>query len=1056
MRNKYFLATALAALVFFSGNAPADDTDIYINNTGPLPPDSEPMVMFSLDYRPNLGSTACNGTECDFLIAEGLLPAVGPYVFFDVLRAVLRKVFSPLSGVKVGLMLNHDHASSCAGFGEVGCSNGGYIAMGFQLFDAIDSNGAKARFHAILDAMPTPQGGVSHPYQGKELFFEFFRYLTGQGVYNGHNGWTDYGSDATNNLDVDYPGASWDPTIEAPPVANPVYTSPLASGASECTRIFTVNPMFFVSNQENDSDNAIEDDKSNGGTDDELDDFRDVIEFLNDEDLADGTFGTAPNLSGKQNVISYFIVSPTKINNTTINYAKEGGTGLPLPLNEDPQVLVDTLDEILRQILSVSTTFVAASVPVNVFNRAQVIDNVFLALFRVPTDSRPVWPGNIKKLQLVNANDPTLPTFLADANGKPAVAPDGRLRFDTLTFWTDAAALPPPDLNNNEVAGADGRAIHRGGAGQKIPGYIFGSPRLANGLGGRTIYYDATPNALAPFNVDLATATELQPEFGGIDVNETAELMAHARGIDIDDEDLDGIADEPRAWILGDPLHSRPLALNYGAVGGHTETDPAIYIAVGGNDGMLHMIRNTNPGGSQSGTEVWAFMPKIAMPNQKALRANTLGIAHPYSIDGAPAAYFDDTNVNGTIEAGENVYLYFGLRRGGKAYYAMDVTNPESPLLMWTIDKSGDFAELGLTFSRPRIGRIKTGGVARPVIIFAGGYDINKDDRTAIGTDDSEGNAIYVVDAVTGALIWKARGALGAPSSTVFEHAGLVDSIPSTVTIADTDGDTYTDRIVVGDTGGNVWRADLAGATTSDWKLTLLATLGRHAPAFSDPREDLRFFHRPDLVPSQDAFGPFDAVLIGAGDRTDPLDVGERNNNFFYMIKDRHVIAGTGVDTAIAPADLGDVTDNCLQEISGGCPVDLTDGWRLAMQEKGEKVLSTPLTIDGQVFFTTYLPNAGLGATACSPSEGGGRLYTVGLQDARAVINYNTTNDNLLYPDQPTAHLDRYMVLNSPGIPSEVVSVPPNKILRPDLTIDTVDVTTRWRTFWYIDEESDQ
>ena len=72
------------------------------------------------------------------------------------------------------------------------------------------------------------------------------------------------------------------------------------------------------------------------------------------------------------------------------------------------------------------------------------------------------------------------------------------------------------------------------------------------------------------------------------------------------------------------------------------------------------------------------------------------------------------------------------------------------------------------------------------------------------------------------------------------------------------------------------------------------------------------------------------------------------------------------------------------------------------------------------------------------------------------MINYNTADDNALYPGEPTTSADRYTELKSPGIPSEVVSVPPNKILRPDLTIDTVDVTTRWRTFWYIDEESDQ
>jgi hypothetical protein len=36
-----------------------------------------------------------------------------------------------------------------------------------------------------------------------------------------------------------------------------------------------------------------------------------------------------------------------------------------------------------------------------------------------------------------------------------------------------------------------------------------------------------------------------------------------------------------------------------------------------------------------------------------------------------------------------------------------------------------------------------------------------------------------------------------------------------------------------------------------------------------------------------------------------------------------------------------------------------------------------------------------------------------------------------------------------------VVSIPPNKILRPDLQIDNVDVSTRWRTHWYLAENVD-
>ena len=75
---------------------------------------------------------------------------------------------------------------------------------------------------------------------------------------------------------------------------------------------------------------------------------------------------------------------------------------------------------------------------------------------------------------------------------------------------------------------------------------------------------------------------------------------------------------------------------------------------------------------------------------------------------------------------------------------------------MWTIDKSGDFAELGYTFSNPRVGMVDTGSGSVAALMFAGGYDTNKDDRSGVGSDDSEGNAIYVVNAETGSLIWKA------------------------------------------------------------------------------------------------------------------------------------------------------------------------------------------------------------------------------------------------------------------------------------------------------------
>lgn len=1024
----------------------ADDTDIYLNAGAGLPVGSEPMVIFSLDYRPNLGSTACSGNECDTLIAEGYLPAAASYTFFDVLRAALKKVVDPLEGVRIGLMLNHDYTNNCAGPGQTDCSNGGYIAMGFEPFLAGDTNGAKAKFNSVLANMPVPQGNQSHTYQGKELYFELFRYLSGQGIYNGHNGWTDYETDDADNLDVDGSAYAWDSGIESG--AN--YVTPL-NAATQCVNLFAVNMMFFVSNQDNNSDDAIEEPIANGGLGSSQSSFADVIRYLNDADLADGNYGTAPTIDGTQNLTSYFLVDGTKINRTTNGYAQAGGTGQALELSQNPDDLVRTLQEIFNQILSVSTTFVAASVPVNVFNRAEIIDNIFLALFQVDGDNKPSWIGNIKKLRLkITAED----GFLVDALDVAAIAADGRIRFDALTYWTDPNNLPAPDLDEGEVAGRDGRFVDRGGAAQQLPGFVAGDPGLANGFGARQLFYDDSTGDLAALNVDAATASDLQSDLGAADSAEASDLIAFARGLDIDDLDGDGDRDEARSWIFGDPLHSRPLPLNYGARDGYTIGNPAIYLAVASNDGFLHFIRNTEVGGAESGEEIWAFMPRATMGSLKTLRANAKGVPHPYALDGSPVAYIEDSNYNGTIEPGEKAYIFIGLRRAGKAYYALDVTDPENPQLLWTIDKSGAFGELANTFSNPRVGLVNVGGTARPVIIFAGGYDFNKDTRGGVGTDDTEGNAIYIVDAETGALIWKARGGNNFPTSTIFEHPELVDSIPSTVTVADTDGDLLLDRILVGDTGGNIWRADIGGPDSINWTLTLLASLGRHAPGSAGKSDDRRFFHRPDIVPTQDESGVYDAVIIGSGDRPDPLDQGGVASNFFYMIKDRNVVPGSGTDTGIDHDSLGDVTDNCIQE-SGGCMVDLNTGWRLELEDIGEKSLATPVTIDGKVFLTTYLPSGGSSASACAPSEGRGRLYAVSLQNASSVFNYDTSTDGPGGLDIGTTKSDRTTELNSPGIPAEVVSIPPNKILRPDLQVDTLDINTRWRTFWYLEEDSD-
>ena len=1084
------------------GRLLADDTDIYLNPS--VPTGSEPLVMFVLDWRPNLGATvACPvGSYCaqlrtDGYLADGKTAASGSATtFFDMLRAVLKKVLDPLGGVKIGFMLNHQDKQGCEGFPpKAKCSNGAYIPFGFEtmvegsdneaIFDTAGEDANKLELFQLLADIPMPGGNQSHPFQGKELYFELFRYLTGQGVYNGHNGIIDFGDSPndTKNLDVDRPALMWDTDIETSSGGTTRYVSPLGAGAA-CSKIYVINLMFQVSQQEDNSDTAIKATKAAGGMagislSGSTNNFPTVIEYLNDADLGDGSFGTVGAIDGVQNVVSYFIVDPTKINTTTTAYAQAGGTGVPLPLSEDPQVLVDTLNGIFKSILSVSTTFVAPSVPVNVFNRAQIVNEVFLALFEADADGRPFWPGNLKKLK-IGLNETTSVPELRDANDLNAIDIDGRIKREAVTFWTDPATLPAP-TSTEEVDGADGRAIKRGGAGQQVPGFATGAPELLNSTtGARQLFTEnpaGTGNKLLALNADATTAsalwTELKAQWTPATSAATyaAATTAEQQRAQLALRYLRGYAGvtfadstTERDWFMGDPLHSRPRPVNYGARGSFTAENPDIRILMATTDGVLHMFRNTAADGSQDGGEAWAFAPRAALPLQDRLRQGAAGTpVHPIGLDGSPVVFQKDVNFDGTIDAsdGDFVWMFVGQRRGGKAYYALDITDPDAPRFMWKIDKAtSGFGELAQTWSSPATGMLKFGVSPRPVLIFGGGYngddggdnagDLGKDAANrngATGTDDDEGNAVFIVDAETGALVWKAvKGASIAYSSgsLTFTHTDLADSIPSELAAVDMDGDGLIDRLYFGDTGGRVWRGDLAGDDRANWGLSVLANVGRH---YDDAASnDLRFFNRPDIVATRDIDGAYDAVLIGSGDRENPLDTEVQN--WFFAIKDRNVQSGTPPATSKVPTDFADLSVDCFATDScEETTLDkLTDtGWRISLVDPGEKNLATAITSGGKVFFTTFVPSAPVGN--CGLSEGTGYQYAVSLQQGEPVFNYNLANDL----DGIT--LDRRDQLASGGIPVEVVPIGDDYVLvqgqETGQNIQTVQGRSNWRTFWY-------
>jgi type IV pilus assembly protein PilY1 len=1161
------VALCLLSTLVVAGSARADDTDLYIYTNSSLP--AQPLVMLVIDHRPNLAATICNAgniqTDSDAVIAAncGWVDIGGaPYTdfvaqlsaadradgvidFLEVIKTALKLTLTTVSDVKVGLMISH--ANNCTGAtksgpGASGCSNGAYVLSGFRDIQEVGTNGATHLDNLVsqLEALPKPTTGTEyHTYQGKEIYFELFRYLTGQGVYNATLGWEDYGdNNPVTNLEDEF-GVN-DPTLTpyVPTVARdvsvedgsipPEYDSPLTE---ECSKVYALNFLFQVTNLDADSNAAIQQLKGNGGLDGinltggSDDQFEQVLRWMRDVDLADGTYGSppVPDLEEKQNVISYFLAAdPFYTNAKATGYAQAGGgADKAYELAKDPRKLVDTLTNLFNQILSVSTTFVASSVPVNVFNRAQYLDSLYLAIFEADEDGKPVWKGNLKKLKL-EEDDTTGDATIVDAEGNPAIdGLTGRIAFNALTFWTDPAGadVQSADPTKSEIAGKDGRSVDRGGAGQRTSGFLSGSPGYTNAdPGARQLftepaaYVNGTATALVPFNADAGTAQALWPylnrdgyvstgttrnaqawsydspgvlnTWGTAPMSDRAtaiEVLEHARGLDVDDLDGDSDVDDARPWIVGDTLHSKPLPINYGARGGYTEDNPDIRILVASNDGFIHMYRNTDTAGAESGREDWAFMPHAAMPMLKRLRENLVGSpVHPYGVDGEPVVLVQDTDQDGTVETGENVYLFIGMRRGGKAYQALDISDPDDPKVLWRIDPSrSGFAELGLTFSTPSLGYMNyDGNGPKPVLVFGGGYDTNKDTRnTSPGTDDSEGNAIFIVDAIDGSLVWKAvhSGSMTySPDGTpnVFEHTELVDSIPSKVAAVDTTSDGLIDRLYVGDTGGNLWRADVVSIDGQDnrenWSLSKLAELGRHAN--SGKENDRRFFHMPDVVKSSDGNGAFDAVIIGSGDRANPLDLAigsSEPQNWFYVIKDR-ATSSVGTLSGVQPVtteqhdDLADLSDNCFQDISLTCTAtqtaNLQNGWRIGLEAgEGEKALAKPLTFSNTIFFTSFVPPDTSG-TSCTPSEGEGMLYAVNLQDASAVINFSTV-DSYTLPDgtiQEITTADRNRKAGV-GIAPEVVVIGSNNkgdtLLKTPNGVLKVTNKTRYRTFWYQVEE---
>ncbi|MFK5893785.1 MAG: PilC/PilY family type IV pilus protein, partial [Pseudomonadota bacterium] len=595
-------------------------------------------------------------------------------------------------------------------------------------------------------------------------------------------------------------------------------------------------------------------------------------------------------IANKQNVTTYTI--GFAFSSDWIKKVATDGGGSFFEASGDTSQLTGIFESILREIISVDTTFVSPGATVNQFNRLFHRNEVYFSLFKPGEHAQ--WDGNLKKylLEIVDPFDPNNPDHptngVAQIVGQHSTHTDDPTTDNAQSAVNTSTGFFEEDAQSYWSTVVDGSEVSKGGAAEQIPnsrpngGATDTSLHLYTDIGGSN---DIDMIKIHEDNSATITKALLDITLES-DANHT-KLLRWIRGVDVDSatEDL-------RDW-MGDPLHSHPGLVTYGG----TDELPILRLFVGSNDGFFHILdassdtTATEPRGMGTGREIFAFMPQELLKNQNTYYQNTLG-QHPYGVDGAISFWVNDDNSDNTISDSDHVYAYFGLRRGGKSYYALDVTGcngnscaPE-PSIKWKItnaDGSGtlssttgvqinQFKELGQSWSKMEFIKIKINSVVKNVLIFGGGYDPSND-TSSTRTADTQGRAIYIIDADTGERLWVAGSASSADfaSGLSFESADMQYSIPADIRVIDTTGDGLANQFYVGDMGGQIWRFDVNNSASS-WGAAITGGVIADLAENASTDNNRRFFYAVDIALTNIDKIDVLTLVIGSGWRSHPLD----------------------------------------------------------------------------------------------------------------------------------------------------------------------------------------
>lgn len=656
------------------------------------------------------------------------------------------------------------------------------------------------------------------------------------------------------------------------------------------------------------------------------------------------------------------------------------------------QDVVDSVNEFIsnlsKDIPSVTTG--SPTVPRDALNPAELQDDAYYQTFQpTPNTNYQLWLGNLKKFK-VDGNGILKGQSGAKVfnnNGslvEPTYDENGNITSAVYDYW--AKNIETAVANSDELTVGSRKFAARGGAWSQL---LLGTKvdnsakrklltnRKAIGSGNSITFGGG--GALR--QVQLADLTDT-PYKNDVNKGYLISLLGYNLDVTNPPVSIENLLAQKPLRQVGAVMHSYPVLVTNKGKLSYNKANKAMestgredYILFGTTQGLLHVVD------AETGEEKFAFVPNEMVENQKnAFRESTVtnggmqnlyyGIDGPWTLD---TRYVVDDYGNLVVGKGRLIaektdkepekringwqMAYGGLRMGGRSYYALDLSNINSPELKFHIDPASQkvysgstsktFTELqymGQSWSKPSIAWVNWGGSRKRVMFVGGGYDAGGDDGDArtngvkgtyAGYEDHNynqtnkiGAGVYMFDADNGDLLWWASANAsstsgGATDNGVIatEYDALKYSVTSQIRTVDRDGDDLIDHIYFGDLGGQLFRVDFDNTQTTKEAVPKTPVLLLN---LNDAEKSPRFYDMPSFSLYSSSGETFALISIGSGNRSQPLQdfsAGDSSYDYdaIYNIYDKDVARRDLFNRAataplktenIKKKELGEITDS--------------------------------------------------------------------------------------------------------------------------------------------------